>query len=44
MDSVNESDARYRRWIRNSDTIGSFDTLKTVHNLYIDEKLLFIWF
>ena len=39
MDSVNESNARYKAMnFAIPDTIGSFDTLKTVHNLYIDEK------
>lgn len=39
MDSVNESNARYKAMnFAIPDTMGGFDTLKTVHNLYIDEK------
>ena len=39
MDSVNESNARFKAVnFPIPDSFGNFDTLKTIHNLYIDEK------
>jgi hypothetical protein len=39
MDSVNESNPRFKAVnFPIQDSLGNYDTLKTVHNLYIDEK------